>query len=312
MRDCRDASRHYTETASQFENAGASSTMQRVGLPIHGTATGRRFSGICAGTPLAVPGSMETSKIAALVAMAGLATGCAAASVASPAACAEDPCTPEDAGAPTVASDAAADAAPDPDAQSAPGLWPHATVPYEISSDAAPYSFLIDLAATTLTYRTHFKFVTHTSEPDYVIVTMTADASHSAVGRKGGAQFVWLNPASVKGISPNVVMHELGHAIGRRHEHQRPDRDMFITVNYGNVEQDDVDQFVLDQWDPGFPRYPYDVDFIMHYDSLEFSKNGLPTMVKASDGSLIVGFQGPGLSPTDITVFNDIAALSGM
>lgn len=36
--------------------------------------------------------------------------------------------------------------------------------------------------------------------------------------------------------SDSVVLHEIGHAFGLLHEHQRPDRDAFVAVDYSNVQ----------------------------------------------------------------------------
>ena len=49
---------------------------------------------------------------------------------------------------------------------------------------------------------------------------------------EGGANQVAL---SSDGFGPSTVAHELLHALGFTHEHQRPDRDQYVTINYRNI-----------------------------------------------------------------------------
>jgi hypothetical protein len=58
----------------------------------------------------------------------------------------------------------------------------------------------------------------------------------SYVGMNGnGAQDVSLPDYCVSSNYPGSVIHELMHATGFQHEHQRPDQQYYINVNYPNI-----------------------------------------------------------------------------
>ena len=60
--------------------------------------------------------------------------------------------------------------------------------------------------------------------------------SSSYVGMiNNGAQDVSLDDGCVWKIRPGIVLHELMHAAGFFHEHTRPDRDIFIRINFENI-----------------------------------------------------------------------------
>lgn len=50
---------------------------------------------------------------------------------------------------------------------------------------------------------------------------------------KDGANYIQLN--SDYCFSQRIILHELFHSIGLSHEHQRPDRDFFVTINAWNL-----------------------------------------------------------------------------
>lgn len=68
-----------------------------------------------------------------------------------------------------------------------------------------------------------------------------------------------------------VVLHEIGHALGLLHEHQRPDRDAFVAVDYANIQP--AYRFAFDY---GFGRAhgPYDLRSVMHYQWYAFAADG--------------------------------------
>ncbi|KAA0184408.1 hypothetical protein HAZT_HAZT005377 [Hyalella azteca] len=67
-------------------------------------------------------------------------------------------------------------------------------------------------------------------------------------------------------------MHELLHALGLRHEHSRPDRDLHIAVNWNNIKPGSRHHFQVDNGYT-FLDIPYDFDSVMHYGRNAFAKN---------------------------------------
>ncbi|XP_022085336.1 protein SpAN-like isoform X2 [Acanthaster planci] len=105
-----------------------------------------------------------------------------------------------------------------------------------------------------------------------------------------------------------VLIHELFHALGRYHEHTRPDRDHFVTVQWDNVLDGQAHNFEKHTSDDFITfGIPYDYESIMHYGRSFFAKDkSQPTLTlidtKYNDK---VGKQKQ-LSPSDVLYVNKL------
>jgi len=63
---------------------------------------------------------------------------------------------------------------------------------------------------------------------------MNGNGCYSQIGRTRGKQNLSLQRS--KCVNVETVIHELMHALGFEHEHNRPDRDKYIRINEDNLE----------------------------------------------------------------------------
>lgn len=178
-----------------------------------------------------------------------------------------------------------------------------------------PYVFEAGLPATTITKvndamahwasRTAIRFVQRNGTnaatyPDYVVFRSGSGCA-AEVGRRGGAQSVWLST----GCSTGNAIHEIGHTVGFWHEQSREDRNSFVQINWANIQtgkEFNFNQQIVDGADIG----AYDYGSIMHYPRMAFSKNGLPTIVPINPPSATIG-QRTALSAADIATARTMA-----
>ena len=169
----------------------------------------------------------------------------------------------------------------------AEGLWPGGIIPYVIEPGFTEEALQdIQAAIDHWNAQTVLTLTPRTAEPDFVrFLPESFDPSDQAcranLGRVGGEQSIWL--VDPEGCGFGATVHEIGHAAGLGHEHQRVDRDDFVTVSHAALHGAFRDAYTSRAPIGG----PYDYASVMHYGGVETIPPGM-----------LVG--GEELSPGDI------------
>lgn len=97
--------------------------------------------------------------------------------------------------------------------------------------------------------------------------------SFSDLGQKKGKLVL---ASTTEWISTSTLSHEFGHCIGLTHEHNRPDRDLYIKINWENI-QSNCSRFFDIEENPFYDvtKIEYDYNSIMHYQEKTFIKKSL-------------------------------------
>ncbi|KAL8624485.1 hypothetical protein ACOMHN_053028 [Nucella lapillus] len=187
--------------------------------------------------------------------------------------------------------------------------WPRGVIPYEFSSRLGrQQQIMISRAMRIWQKETCIRFMpasTYLSNrrrnADRVLFTSDGQGCSSFVGKNGGQQAITLSSGC---WSQQVILHELGHAIGLIHEHQRPDRDQHVTILTKNAIPQFQNQFMMFSPEVISTRVPYDFRSIMHYGPKAFTSEGkITVLTKDPDYQDIIG-QAEQLSNRDILAVN--------
>jgi uncharacterized protein (TIGR03437 family) len=176
-----------------------------------------------------------------------------------------------------------------------PQPWPNGIIYYAIDPSVTNPQPILDGIAQWNS-RTPLQVLPFTGQPNYVVFVNTpiVDAAcESYIGMAGGAQFIPVTSACTAG----AVAHELGHAFGLWHEHERLDRGGYVTVLYENIDKRFYSAFWQNPSLTASSGY-YDFGSIMHYPWYGFSNNLQDTLETVPVG-IPIG-QLNGLSAGDI------------
>ncbi|VTR29015.1 M12 family metallopeptidase [Sphingobacterium thalpophilum] len=162
--------------------------------------------------------------------------------------------------------------------------WPNSTIPYTISATFVEPT-RIQTAINLINTQTHIKLVPRNGQGDYVeFVSIAGSTSYSALGKAGNKQRIEISD----GANYGTIIHEIFHAAGIMHEHQRSDINQYLEINFSNIKPDWQDQYKTRSGTiiGGFNRYS-----IMNYGSFANSTvaydSSIPVMrYKTPNGGL--------------------------
>ncbi|KAH7731008.1 astacin protease precursor [Aphelenchoides avenae] len=177
--------------------------------------------------------------------------------------------------------------------------WPNGRIPYVLSAQYNERERAI-LARAFQEYhaRTCIRFTPKTAFDRDFLYIGKIDGCYSDVGRAGGRQELSLDDGC---LQYDTIIHELMHSVGFYHEHERWDRDQYITILWPNIDREAYDQFGrVDLTESSYYEQPYDYHSIMHYDSMAFSKNGRETLVAKHPGMTAIIGSAVDFSPVDM------------
>ncbi len=164
-------------------------------------------------------------------------------------------------------------------------LWPNGVIPYVITSSVTTPG-RIKTAMSEWESKTKIKFVKRTNQAAYLKVVESSSFAYCAsqLGYTGGMRQLSLRGKGACNLG--VITHELGHAIGFQHEHQRSDRNKYVKINLActsnpsafNILTSGVYEFAS-----------YDIKSTMHYRSTTINSCALPkSSILAKNGSVLL------------------------
>ncbi len=163
------------------------------------------------------------------------------------------------------------------------GKWKDGIIPYYLSGNFLDEEVeIIEQAMDDWEAVANVQFIEVTPRAGaYQIIKVNENTWSSSIGENNSkCQMIF----GSGGNTYSHVLHELGHALGLLHEHQRPDRDKFVVVFFNLI----LPQFIVNYDTQDNPliieeNHDYDYNSIMHYPANSFSKDGSSTTMESLD-----------------------------
>lgn len=171
--------------------------------------------------------------------------------------------------------------------------WNNGIIPYKIAANH-PYRTQILNAINTLNGSTVLWYREATSNDNNYVNIIKGNGCYSGLGVPfWGSSYDLSIGDGCSGIG--TVIHELLHAAGLFHEHQRFDRDNYVKIVWDNIVDAEKDQFEKPSKLIAKNIGSYNFQSVMHYKCTAFSNNGDKTILSS------VSFgQREGLSQGDV------------
>lgn len=178
--------------------------------------------------------------------------------------------------------------------------WPNRTIYYTIAGNMGSINVnKINTAVNEYNSKTNARWVQRTNQSNYVeFIFGSSNGSDgwAHIGYQGGKQTISLDQY----ISVGSVIHEMGHTVGLYHEHARQDRDQYVSIQWGNIQ--DGQAYNFNKYTSGTDIGPFNINSVMMYWPTSYSKNGLPT-IKRADGTNFT-YNRTGFTTGDINTIN--------
>jgi hypothetical protein len=148
--------------------------------------------------------------------------------------------------------------------------WPNGYVPFEFASTVTQEQRELMLETMELLTESgaNINFVYRTGNQTPFLLIRGSDVMGSlgsaTTGRRVSSENVLTINNDGGWTATWVIVHEWMHVLGFVHEHARPDRDTYVTINYGNITPGQSGNF--SRAADAEIVTPYDYTSIMHYD----------------------------------------------